>query len=255
MKWNQSISAVIIDDDPFSRDLLKDLIDKYLRHIDIKELCNNGAEGLQAIERWHPDIIFLDVEMPDMTGFDMLKQIQNIKCQVIFTSSFDYYAIRAIRFAAIDYLLKPIQPEVLQEAVSRAMEKIKGKKGTTEYLPPAESSHMKHPELSNIAIPTVEGLLFVKTEDIIRCEAYDRYTKLFISGKKVAVASRTLGDFEDLLRHSGFIRIHNAHLVNLKHLKKYIKGEGGQVIMSDDTALDVSRRKKDGLLQAVSQFK
>ena len=252
---SQTISAIIIDDDPFSRDLLIDLLGKYARNAEIKEICRNGTEGMAAITRLQPDIIFLDVEMPDMSGFEMLRKLPLLQGQVIFSSSHDHYAIRAIRFSALDYLLKPVEGIALQDAVSRAVDKINEKSLSAQYAHLLEQTGRRLASLDNLAVPTMEGLLFLKTEDILRCESDDKYTKIFLADKKMILASRTLGEFEDLLIPEGFARIHHSHLINIKRLKRYIKGEGGQVIMDDGTALNVSRRKKDDLLRIVSQFK
>ena len=144
---------------------------------------------------------------------------------------------------------------MLIETVTRAVEKINEKHFPVQYR--HLLNHVANPnesQLNNLAIPTMEGLLFVKVAHVIRCESDNKYTKVFMAGKKVILASRTLGEFEDLLQSSGFIRIHKSHLINTVHLKKYIRGEGGQVILSDGSTLDVARRKKDELLQIVSQF-
>jgi two-component system LytT family response regulator len=255
MKSEAGVSAVIIDDDLLCRELLNDLLQKHCPAITVKELCKNAEAGLTAVARWQPEIIFLDIEMPGMNGFDMLRQLPSLQSEVIFITAHDRYAINAIRFSALDYLLKPVKPAMLVEAVKRAQIKIAEKKFVPQYR--FLLNNMDGPrdaQLQNLAIPTVEGLLFVKTAHVIRCESDDRYTKIFVVGKKMLLASRTLAEFEDLLQSSGFIRIHKSHLINSSHLKKYIRGEGGQVIMSDNSNLPVARRKKDELLQIVSQF-
>lgn len=248
------IRAIIIDDDPLFREHLKDLLSTHVKQAELLDVCDGPEAGIAAIAKHHPQLVFLDVEMPEMNGFEMLKRIKNINFEIIFTTAYDYYAIRAIRFAAIDYLVKPIQADMLQEAFERVKEKIYHKTAITYAAPVAELKPANETALANIAVPTLDGFL-LRTEDIVRCEADDRYSKLFTVDKKMIFASRTLGDFEDLLLHSGFVRIHNVHLINLRHLKKYIKGEGGQVVMSDGSTLDVSRRKKDILLASVPHFK
>jgi len=254
MKPN-GINAIIIDDDLFSSTLLKDLISKYAIDVEVRETCKNGTEGIAAINHWKPEIIFLDVEMPDMNGFDMLRKLPQLQSQVIFTSSHDHYAIRAIRFSALDYLLKPVDGVALQDAIARATDKIQARNSGTQYTHLLEHTAKHEIALENLAVPTMEGLLFIKTNNIIRCESDDKYTKIFLAGGKMILASRTLGEFEELLKEEGFVRIHHSQLINIKHLVKYIKGEGGQVVMDDDTVLNVSRRKKDDLLHMVSQFR
>jgi two-component system LytT family response regulator len=255
MKSVENFNALIIDDDQLGREWLKDLLAKHFSEVKVKALCKNGAEGIKAIVRWQPDIIFLDIEMPGMSGFEMLRRLPALQSEVIFITAHDQYAINAIRFSALDYLLKPVKPPMLIEAVGRAIEKIREKRFPAQYkslLNNVDNANEEH--LHNLAVPTFEGLLFVKLSHVIRCESDDKYTRVFMLGKKMVLASRTLATFEDLLKLSGFIRIHKSHLINTRHLKRYIRGEGGQVVMSDGTALPVARRKKNDLLQIVSQF-
>jgi len=251
-KQASKLNAVIVDDDPFCIFHLQDLISKCARDINIVASCENGEDGLAQISKYTPDLVFLDVEMPGMNGFEMLRKLPAKKFEIIFTTSHDHYAIRAIRFAALDYLMKPIDATSLQEAISRLKEKRETSEISTSQL--EIINHHKEKKLDNLAVPTMEGLLFIGLNDIIRCEAEDKYTKIFLADKKMILSSRTLGDFESLLDVYGFFRIHKSYLINLKHLKKYLRGEGGQVVMTDGSTLDVSRRKKDELLEKVSQF-
>ncbi len=247
------ITAVIVDDDEFCCFQLKDLIKKYSLGINVVAVCFSGAEGLVKIAELKPDLIFLDVEMPGMNGFEMIRKLPAGNFEIIFTTSHDHYAIRAIRFSALDYLVKPIDPNVLQEAISRLKDKLQTK--TTEEPRPLEIMGIPaEKKLNNLAVPTMEGLLFVGLQDIVRCESDDKYTKIYTTDKKMMMASRTLGDFETILEPHGFFRIHKSYLINLKHLKKYLRGDGGQVVMTDGSTLDVSRRKKDELMGLVGQF-
>ncbi len=253
MEKFSNITAVIVDDDEFCCFQLQDIISRKVHGIDILAVCTSAEEGIAKIQQLSPQLVFLDVEMPGMNGFEMLKKLPVINFEIIFTTAHDHYAIRAIRFSAIDYLLKPIDVTSLQEALDRVIEK----KRHHNQVSQRQLEIVNHPsgkQLDNLAVPTMEGLLFIGLPDIICCESDDKYTTIFLADKKRIVASRTLGDFEELLQPYGFFRIHKSHLINLKHLKKYLRGEGGQVIMTDGTTLDVSRRKKDDLLQLVSQF-
>ncbi len=250
MENGMKIRAVIVDDDKLSIAHLTNLISKNAHEVEIVATFENPEEALEKIPALAPQLLFLDVEMPGLSGFDLLKKLPAINFEIIFTTAHDQYAIRAIRFAALDYLLKPIRPDTVQETIDRVKEKLTQKQNGHEKSLPLNNDK----ELNNLAIPTLEGLLFVNLEDVVRCESDDKYTKIYQADKKMILASRTLGDFEDLLGTSGFFRIHKSHLINLKHLKRYIKGEGGQVVMSDGSTLDVSRRKKDDLLKVVSQF-
>ncbi len=253
MKSPGNITAIIVDDDEFCCFQLQDLIKKYALGIEIVAVCNSGTDGLVKIRELSPDLVFLDVEMPGMNGFEMIRKLPAVNFEIIFTTSHEQYAIRAIRFSALDYLVKPLDPTALQDAISRMRDKMQEKL-------PAEEKKLEllgipaEKKFNNLAVPTMEGLLFICIQDIIRCESDDKYTKIFLADKKMILASRTLGDFEDLLSPHGFFRIHKSYLINLIHLKKYLRGEGGQVIMADGSTLDVSRRKKEELMVLVSQF-
>jgi two-component system LytT family response regulator len=253
VKKAQPISAIIVDDDPFCSYQLRDLLTRFVPSIDIKAICDSAEDGLEQIAAHQPELVFLDVEMPEMNGFEMLRKLPAINFEIIFTTAFEQYAIKAIRFSALDYLVKPIDATALQDAISRMKDKMATKV-------PAEARQLElmglptEKKFSNLAVPTMEGLLFIGLQDIIRCESDDKYTKIFMGDKKMVMASRTLGDFEELLHSHGFFRIHKSYLINLTHLKKYLRGEGGQVIMTDGSTLDVSRRKKEELMELVSQF-
>ncbi|MDB5284736.1 MAG: DNA-binding response regulator [Bacteroidota bacterium] len=249
-----SITAIIVDDDPMSRKQLKDLLAKVGREIEVVQVCENGSQGIEAIKQWQPDIIFLDIEMPDMNGFEMLERLPSVQQSIIFTTAYDQYAIRAIRFAALDYLLKPYETEMLKDAIQKAIEKIREKKFPAQIrMLLNQVNNIK--ALESLAVPTLEGLLFTEINTIIWCEADGRYTNICFADKKTVMASRSLSEFEELLVPSGFLRIHKSHLINLKHLKKYIRGEGGQVVLSTGKTLDVGRTYKQQLLEKVAQFK
>ena len=248
-----AIKTIIIDDDEFCCFQLQDVNAKYKLGLEVAAVCHSGQEGLLAIAEHKPDLVLLDVEMPGMNGFEMIRKLPAVNFDIIFTTSYEHYAIRAIRFSALDYLVKPIDPNVLQDAISRLKDKIT-RKQNIEQKPLEIMGIPAEKKLNNLAIPTMEGLLFVGLQDIVRCESDDKYTKIFLADKKMILASRTLGDFETILEPHSFFRIHKSYLVNLKHLKKYLKGEGGQVIMTDGSTLDVSRRKKDELMALVAQF-
>jgi two-component system LytT family response regulator len=244
------LTAIIVDDDAFSCFHLSDIIQHKMDNVELLATYNSAEDSLENIQKLQPDIVFLDVEMPGgMNGFDMLKKLPAINFDIIFTTAHDYYAIRAIRFSAVDYLLKPIEATALQEAVSRVVEK---RSNANPSLWQMEVVSQTRAKLDNLAIPTMEGLLFIGLQDIVYCEGDDKYTKIYMTDKKMIVSSRTLGVFEDLLSAYNFFRIHKSYLINLNHLKKYLRGEGGQVIMANGSTLDVARRKKEDLLKLVS---
>lgn len=250
-KGTGTISAIIIDDVELCSDELQDLLIQNEPDIEVLAICNNGREGLQKIDELKPDLVFLDVEMPGMNGFEMIRQVPVVNFDVIFTTAYEKYAISAIKHDALDYLTKPVEANALHEAMLR-LKKRREKKQTQRKLELID--HHTERSLDNLAIPTMEGLIFIGLEDIVRCESDGKYTRIFMKDNAKIISSRTLGDFEELLQKHGFFRIHKSFLINLKHLKKYIRGEGGQAVMSDGSVLDISRRKKDELLQLVSNF-
>jgi len=251
----QKLKAIIIDDEMSSRNTLRQKIETYCKELTIVSECENGETGIEAIETVRPDIVFLDVEMPRMNGFVMLQNLENRDFELIFTTAYDHYAIRAIRFSALDYLVKPIDIEELMAAANKAVEKRK------LHSPNVRIETLLHNLLdekstgNRIAIPSLEGLQFVEIGNIIYLEAESNYTIIYIKdGYKITV-SKTLKDFEELLSHQLFIRIHHSHIINKNHIQRYIRGEGGQVIMSNGKILDVARRKKEEFMKAIGTGK
>ncbi|MFN0202174.1 MAG: LytR/AlgR family response regulator transcription factor [Bacteroidia bacterium] len=250
------MKAIIIDDEPNAREKLDFLLKKCCPSVDVTAVCKNAEEGLAAIAKDAPDIVFLDIEMPLMSGFDMLKTLGNtLPFEVIFTTAYDQYAIKAIKYSALDYLLKPFDVEQLMEAVKKAAQKRESGKLQPHYQNLVENITQSESEFFKLAIPTLEGFLFVKPERIIRLESQGRYTSLFLEGNEKIVASRNLGEFEELLSDKYFVRIHHSHIINLTFIKKYLRSEGGQVVMMDNTVIDISRRKKDQILQRILPMK
>lgn len=244
------LKAVLIDDEDNSLSALKEKLQAHCPRVNIVALCNTAKKGIEAIDSLEPDIVFLDIEMPVTNGFVMLQQLQYKNFELIFTTAYDHYAIRAIRYSALDYLVKPIDIDELKIAVAKAEEK-----RTQTYPNPQielllEQLISRKKEYTKIAIATIEGLQFLKVEDIMYLEASVNYTHVFCGGKKYT-ASRTMKDLEELLPSSTFLRIHNSYVVNKNFVERYVRGEGGQVILSNGTTLGVSKRKKAEFLKAI----
>ena len=242
------IKAIIVDDESYSCESLAILLERYCPEVQVVESCTSGESALQSINRHTPDLVFLDIEMPHMNGFELLKRIKKIDFQVIFTTSYDQYAIKAIRFSALDYLLKPIDREELEVAVKKAVRKLE------QQLPQQLSILLQKlngssPATQKIALPTMEGLQMIPVDSIIRCAADSNYTNIFTKQQKKITISRTLKEVEEMLEDYPFLRVHNSYLVNLNEIEKYIKGEGGYVMMSDGSHVDVSRSRKELLMQ------
>lgn len=243
------IKTIIIDDEPHAREKLTLMLERYCPEAQVVGTARDGEEGLRLIAKTQPDLVFLDIEMPEMTGFDMLRRLTDIHFEVIFATAHDHYAIKAIKFSALDYLLKPIDIDQLREAVARAKERLEKQNSFAQYQ--AFQENLAHSEAARkrIAIPSQTGLVFVRTDELVRCEADGNYTTLYLTNKQKMVSTRSLKEYEELLSDEGFVRIHHAYLINLAHLVRYIKGEGGQVLMADGTTWDVSRRKKEDFLK------
>ena len=227
---------------------------KLLKHcIDVIIIgeCENGEEGIENIEKKKPDIVFLDVEMPRMNGFTMLQQLKNKNFEVIFVTAYDHYAIKAIRYSALDYLIKPVEVEDLKNAVNRALEKMNIAKPNARLELLLENIVTEKPKFTRIAIPTAQGLQFIKIDEIIYLEASTNYTKFHLYNNVKYTVSKTLKEFEDILPADIFIRIHNSHIINKNYVEKYIRGDGGQVVLSNSAVLDISKRKKAEFLKAI----
>ena len=249
-----SIKAILVDDENGSRESLAKLLEKYCPDVTVLAKTENMESGLTAIQQYEPDLVFLDVEMPNGSGFDLLEKVKDIDFDIIFVTAYDHYAIRAIKFSAVDYLLKPIDPEELVESVKRVETRRLSKKGSDEKYKVLLSNVKSGSKLGKIAIPDGDGLVFIDLNDIIRCDSDGNYTYFILTGGKKIVSSRTLGEYEELFEDENFFRVHRSHLVNLKHIKKYIKGEGGYVALSDNSQVEVSRRKKNEFLDRLTHL-
>ncbi len=246
------LTAIIIDDEPKGRLVLNQKLKEYCPQVRVTGEAANGEEGLKIIEAMNPDIVFLDIEMPRMNGFEMLNAIREKNFRIIFTTAYDQYAIKAIKYAAFDYLLKPIDIDELQSTVKSisSSENLHTPK-QIELL----QQNMQHPmkQLNKLAIPTLDGLLFYDINDIVQLEANSNYTNIFFINYSKIVASKTLKDFEELLPTDIFFRTHHSHLINLNYIKRYIKGDGGQIEMQNGNFVDVARRKKEEFMKMIGQ--
>ncbi len=247
------IKAIIVDDEEKSRVTLSSLIEMYCPFVKVVEMCPSVADAQKAIDAHDPDLLFLDVEMPGQNGFTLLEQNDHLRCQIIFVTAYDHYAIKAIKYSALDYLLKPIDSDELVAAVS----KVEGKKPATianQQFDLLLSNLKLKGNSVKIAIPTFDGLQMIHSEQILKCVADESYTEIVLTNGNKLVVSRILKEFEELLSDLNFFRVHNSCLINLKHVTKYIKGEGGYVVMSDGDTVEVSRRKKSELMSKLTKL-
>jgi two-component system, LytTR family, response regulator len=247
-------TCVVIDDELNSRQALVKKIQLACPSLDVIAECANGSEGITAILSNKPDIVFLDIEMPDMTGLQMIKSLTNRSFQLIFTTAFNQYALDAIKLSALSYLLKPISIEELVEAVSMAQTNIEKQVNVVQIE--ALMHMMQHREKSNqlLALSVASGIEIINVNEISHMVANGNYTFIHTIDKKQILATKTLKDFDDILPKDQFIRIHNGSLIQLKYIKKYIRSEGAQVEMQDGTKLDVARRRKEELIEMIDQM-
>lgn len=244
-----TLSAVIVDDESNNRASLKKMCEKYVENLVIEGAAESVAMAKEIIDRADPDIVFLDIRMPTEDGFELLKKYEEVPFDVIFTTAYDQYAIKAFRFSAIDYLLKPISIPELQEAV----EKVRKKKidNLKSPITPIEAlkENLSSGTFDKIALPTSEGFTFVKRDDIVRCEASGNYTIFYLVDGTKYVITKTLKHYDEMLSEDGFFRVHKSHLVHLKYVEKFIRGKQGYVQLPDGKNIEVSTRKRDELLK------
>jgi two-component system LytT family response regulator len=242
------LRALIIDDEPHMRDTLMKLMEVHCPEVQVVGQASGVATGAAAISEFHPDLVLLDIQMKDGTGFDLLYNLPSIDFKVIFVTAYDQYALQAFRYSAVDYLLKPVNPELLSDAVKRAGQMIQEHfnlqmRALEENLKSVNKQHKK------IIIKTTENIHLLDMKDIISCESDSSYTTVHTSDGNKIVVSKTLKDYEDMLTDCGFYRVHKSYLINLLQIKRFERQDGGYIVMSNDLKIPVASRKRDELLQ------
>ena len=244
------IKAIIVDDEKkFSDSLIKMISELFPDKLKIVANCKNVKDAVHAIKIHRPDLVFLDVEMPPGNGFQVLEQVADKNFEVIFTTAYDQYAVKAIKFSALDFLLKPFGADDLSSALRRYEEKILKEKTQKQYEVLLHNLKNVSDPARKIALPTLNGFNVVSLSEIVRCQADNNYTDFFFTNKTKNTISKPLKDFEELFEEHRFFRVHQSHLVNLHHVLNYTKGEGGMVKMIDGSEIEVSRRKKEEFLK------
>jgi two-component system LytT family response regulator len=246
----QVLKAILVDDELSSLQNLQYKILEYCPTVKVVAQTQNPEEAVRLIQQFKPDVIFLDIEMPRMSGFKMLEQIPEVDFEVIFTTAYNHYAINAIRISAFDYLVKPVSIEELQNTVERlGFSTVKKNRERAEIL----KKNLSNPKSQddNIALPANDGLEFIQIKQIIRIESSSNYSKVILQNGQQLLVTRQLKDFEELLQEYRFYRVHHSHLINLNFIAKYIRGDGGQIAMRNGDVIDVSRRKKEVFLKLI----
>ena len=237
--------AIIADDENHSRETLRLELEHHCPQVEVVATCASGPETIAAVRAHDPDLLFLDVQMPRMDGFQVLEKLPDLRAQVIFVTAFDAFAIRAFRFSAADYLLKPVQPAELKLAVEKALTRL-GSEPRGQHvkllLHNTGAEGLRNPR---IALPTRDGVEFIGTEHVVRCEADSNYTHIIMAGGRKLLLSRTLRELDDLLVPLGFFRSHQSHLINPAHLSKYVRTDGGYVVMDDGSTVPLAKSRRE----------
>jgi len=247
------LRTVIVDDEQDAVNFIESIAKEYCPNIKIIGKAYSAIEGVEVITKEKPDLVFLDVEMPHGSGFDLLAVFPEKDFDVIFITAFNHYAIRAIKFSAVDYILKPININEFIEAVKR-VEEARDAKSDRNVNFNTLFENLKTSMPSKLAIPTSNGMEYLNTKDIIRVEADRSYSWFYLQGEIKHLVSRNLKEYQELLSDRNFFRTHNSHLINLEHVKKYIRHEGGYIEMIDGSTVPISRGKKDLFLEHMSRI-
>ncbi|MBL7901286.1 MAG: response regulator transcription factor [Bacteroidia bacterium] len=248
------IRTIIIEDEQKSRELLDAMIQKNCPELEIIGHASDVPQGVELIRSLKPELVFLDISMPNGTGFEVLEQVSDLHFELIFATASDQHALKAIKYSACDYLLKPIDAEELKAAVDKVIKKKKSNSGMDnlqfliEHLKKADENYQK------ITLPTGNAYEIVNIKDIIRCEADGSYTTFYLSDKRKLVISAGLKHYEELLPEIDFIRVHHHHLINMNHVLRFLKEDGGYAIMSDGSKIEISRRKKEAFMERLNRI-
>jgi two-component system LytT family response regulator len=248
------LKVVIIEDEKHSRETLRSMLEEFCQDVKVIATASSVTEAVKVLSIYSPDVVFLDIELQPGLGFDVLEQIKEPSFEIIFTTAFEKYAIKAIKFSSLDYLLKPVDLDELQEAVEKARTRM----DTNVYRQQIDTLMQSLSNGANrqekICLATTAGMEFIAIEDIILCKADGSYTRFILKNKNALLVSKHLKEYENLLADQQFMRVHNSYLINLNEVKKYIKSDGGYIIMSNDMNVSISPRKKDDLIDAMKRL-
>ncbi len=248
------IRGIIVEDERHSRETLRGMLDRYCKNVEIVAETDSYRGGLKEIREHHPDVVFLDIQMPDGSGFRMLEELDEIDFEIIFTTAFDQFAIKAIKYSALDYLLKPIDPEELVRALKKVETKLSNQKVNQNIQVLLDNIKARDADPHKIILSTSEKIHIIETDQIIRCESDNYYTNFFLADGKKILVSKTLKENEQLLSDHNFIRPHKSHLVNVKYIKGFLKYDGGYIEMTDGSRIPVSRRKREKIIEVITHL-
>jgi two-component system LytT family response regulator len=245
------MKAVIIEDEIRSRKILQNSLSNYCKEIEIIGYAETVEKGTEVITTLSPELVFLDIDLPDGSGFEILEQLPKPWPKIIFVTAYNEYAVSAFRISAIDYLLKPVDPELLQSAVQKAIAISEPEEQQEKKIQTFKDNRTSG-KLNKMVLPTLSGLQLIRTEEIIRLQSDGNYTTFFLKNKSSIIVSKPIRDYENMLESLGFFRVHQSHIINLEWVDRYIKGDGGTVIMEDGSEVEVARRRKEAFLHRLT---
>ena len=249
------LRAILIDDEPRGISSMQKLLGINCPEVNVIGSSTNADEAIEMIKSLEPDLIFLDIAMPAKNGFELLKELKDFHFEVIFVTAHNQFMVEAFHFSAVDYLLKPVEDNLLIDAVDRAKKRIAEKSGSRNIETFLHNLNQKHsPQKMKLCIPSFKGFQVIELDDILYAESSGNYTNLYFLNKPIVCTSKPMHEYEKLLEDAGFVRIHKSILVNLLHVKEYLRGEGGSVLLTNGKELEVSRRKKDVFLSKMKEF-
>lgn len=252
---NAMIRAVIVEDEKHSRETLKNLLRDFCPDVEVCGAAASIDEAVPLIRSTQPGLLFLDIELQNTTGFDLLRRLPDMGFEVIFTTAFEQYAIQAIKFSSLDYLLKPIDIDELQEAVAKARDKQNKQQNNAQLEVLLANLESQRPGAHNrICLATADGLEFLQVEDILYCEANGSYTTFHLRDARKIVVSKNLKEYENLLEEHPFMRVHNSFLINLRHVQRYVKSEGGYILMKNNAHISISLKKREEFLERMARL-
>jgi two-component system LytT family response regulator len=248
------IRAIIVDDELNARENLSFLLAEHCNGVHVVASADNVSDAVQAIRECNPDLIFLDIEIGEGSGFDVLERISGSHAEVIFTTAFNQYAIKAFKFSAVDYLLKPIDISDLKDSVDRAEQRIKQSQISQSLESLMNNLSENSRKLKKIGLPVQGGIQYFPLEEIVRLQSQSNYTTFYLTNSREFLVSKTLKEYDELLSDQGFVRVHQSHLINVDHISQYQKADGGYVILTDGSNVPLSKNYKDNFLGAINKF-
>lgn len=250
----KGIKTILIDDEPRGLTSLQRLLELNCPEVNVIGSCSNADEAIKAISELQPELVFLDIAMPGKNGFELLKELPEINFEIIFVTAHDNFTSQALHLSAVDYLLKPVDDDLLVDAVKRAARRIGDKDGKQQIETFLHNMVQSGAEQKmKLCIPSMKGFQVVEIGDIVYCEASSNYTNFYFTNRSLICASKPIHEYETLLQDAGFVRVHKSYVVNLDHIREYVRGEGGSIILTGGQEIEVSRRKKELLMQRMKE--